>query len=230
MDAACKDHDIAYDSYEDSENRRKADKILINQAIKRIFSGDAKLDERAAALLVTALMSAKVNLSKIGLGLGMKTNRRKMKKRVKRVPKRKTITFGKLVQGARETIKKNKLRKLSDPSSNDTISAAIRSAKEFKRGKIVKTPRVQKLPTFGGSLSRILPILSGLSAIGSITASAGGVAKVIKDIEIAKKQFAKGQYDTNSEKKIGRGLNLIHIAGKGVKGAGFYLKPHQQHH
>lgn len=227
LDAACRDHDIAYETIEDSKGRRKADKILIDRAIKRIFSGDAKLDERAAALLVTALMTAKVKLTKIGLGLGAKTNKKMVKKRVNRSSKRQTIAFGELVRGARESIKGNKLKKLSDSALKGTIRAAIRSAKELKRGKTVKTPRVLKVPKFGGSLSRILPILSGLSAIGSISASAVGVVKALKDIENAKKQLAEGQHNTNEETKIGRALNLIHKTDKTIRGTGFYLKPHQ---
>lgn len=51
LDVACKEHDFAYESCKDSKSRRKADKELIARAFKRIYSGDAKLNERAAALL-----------------------------------------------------------------------------------------------------------------------------------------------------------------------------------
>lgn len=92
-------------------------------------------------------------------------------------------------------------------------------------------PRVLKLPKFGGSLHAILPILSGLSAIGSITASTVGVVKAIKDIEIAKKQLS-GNKSTSAHigkgKRIGRALKLIYKSGKNARGSGFYLKPHRQ--
>lgn len=230
LDVACKDHDIAYAECGDTKSRRKADKVLIQQAIKQIFSKNAKLDERAAALLVSSIMSAKIALTKIGLGLDDKTIKKKKKNRKNR---RKSISFSKLVRGGRESIKKSKL--ISSPL-DETIRAAIRSGREIKRGKTVKVPRVLKLPKFGKSLQSILPILSGLSANGSITASALGVKKAIKDIEIAKKllmienqqQNSSGQQNMSLEKKIGRGLNLIYNSDKNTKGSGFYLKPFQQ--
>lgn len=235
LDVACKNHDLAYAAAEDSKGRRKADKILINQSLKRVFSGDAKLDERAAALLVSALMSAKAGLTKIGLGLGgskkkrKKKKKKKMKRRTKGLTKRKSIAFSKLVRGARQSIKTVKLNGLHDSSLNESIKAAIRRAKHIKRGKIVKIPRVLKLPKFGGNLQAILPILSGLSAIGSITPSAVGVVKAIKDIEIAKKQLKNENFRQHTpEKKIGRTLNLIHKTGINARGTGFYLRPYGQ--
>lgn len=232
LDVACKDHDLAYAECEDTKSRRKADKTLIARAFKRVYSGDAKLDERAAALLVSGLMGAKMGLTKIGLGLGGGRGARKKKsksrsRRHRRASrptrkKKKSIAFGALVRGARESIKKSKSK--SSPL-NETIMAAIRSVKNMKRSKMVKMPRVLKLPKFGGGALAILPILSGLSAIGSITASAAAVVKAIKDIENAKKQNMN-----SGERKIGRGLNLIYTSGKTADGSGFYLKPyhHQQ--
>lgn len=230
LDEACKDHDIAYTTCPDSKSRRKADKKLISQAFRRIYAKDAKLDERAVALLVSALMSAKIGLTKIGLGLNDRKSYRKMNRKRKR-SKRKSISFNKLVQGARESIKKSKLNSLS---IDETIQAAIRSAKETKRGKIIKKlPRVLKVPKFGGNIYSILPILSGLSAIGSITASTVSVVKAIRDIEKAKKHLknnTSGDQQNNDGKKIGRSLNLIYMDGKNAKGAGFYLKSYESHH
>lgn len=212
LDVACKDHDIAYATCEDTKSRRKADKALIARAFKRVFSGDAKLDERTAALLVSGLMSAKMGLTKIGLGLGARKKKRtkRRKKRRKRggVTKKGKYTtpFRKIVSSAKESIKKSKSDSLP---LNKTIMAAIRSAKSVKGRKKVVMPRVLKLPKFGGgSILPILPILSGLSAIGSITATAAGVMKAIKNIE-------------RGEKRIGHGLDLI------AEGSGFYLKPFQ---
>lgn len=220
LDVACRDHDIAYASCEDSKSRRKADKVLIKRAFKRVYSKDAKLDERAVALLVSGLMSAKVGLTKIGLGLGDKRAHKKMKRSGKR--HRKSVAFSKLVRGARESIKQSKLKSIS---SDDAIKAAIRSAKDMKRGKTVKLPRVLKLPKIGGNLQSILPVLSALSSIGSITASTAGVVKSIKDIQLAKKQLM--EQNISGEKKIGRGLDLLYQPDKSVKGLGFYLKPYQ---
>lgn len=235
LDAACKVHDLAYASCEDTKSRRKADKELIARAFKRIYSDDAKLDERAAALLVSGLMGAKIGLTKIGLGIGV-SQRRNMKRksrvsrkqrRIKRKNhvKRKTITFGKLVNEAKNSVKKSKKK---STSLNSTIIAAIRSVQGLKRSKKVKLPRVLKLPKFGAGAHTILPILSGLSAIGAIKTSAAAVVKAINDIENAKKQYISGVYNTNDEKKIGHGLNLIYKTGKTACGTGFYLKPYHQ--
>lgn len=226
LDVACKEHDLAYATVEDSKGRRKADKILINQALKRVFSKDAKLGERAAALLVSAVMGAKRGLTKIGLGLRGKN----IHKKKKRSSKQKSIAFRELVRGAKDSIETTK----ANDSLNGSIIAAIRHAKHIKRGKTVKIPRVLKLPKFGGKVHRylsldfqkIVPLLSGLSAIGSITASAVGVLKAVKDIDIAKKQLMNENY--SSEKKIGRALSLVYKTGKNARGTGFYLKPYHQ--
>lgn len=51
LDELCKTHDIAYATHKDSEERYKADKELASGALKRLFSKDAGLGERAASLL-----------------------------------------------------------------------------------------------------------------------------------------------------------------------------------
>lgn len=240
LDEACKDHDIAYSECTDTKSRRKADNALVARAFKRVYSQDANLSERAAALLVSGIMSTKMGLTKIGLGLGgsgMRVRKKKKKARAKVMRKskrnstrakskrkpstsRKSITFGKLVQAARSGIKRAKVK--SSASLSSTVKAAVKHMRDMKGSKIVKMSRVLKLPKFGGSILSILPILSGLSAIGSITSSAVGVAKAIKDIENAKKLLSKS--NMNGERRIGNGLSLIYKA----KGSGFYLKPSHQ--
>uniref|UniRef100_A0A6P7GHZ1 Uncharacterized protein LOC114342888 n=1 Tax=Diabrotica virgifera virgifera TaxID=50390 RepID=A0A6P7GHZ1_DIAVI len=61
LDAACKQHDIAYSQHSSLEERHKADKELENRAWERVKSKDASIGEKTAALLVTG---------------GMKTNRK----------------------------------------------------------------------------------------------------------------------------------------------------------
>lgn len=222
LDQACKAHDIEYAKVRDSKGRRGADKVLVSKALRRIYSPDAKVGERAAALLVSGLMGAKIGLSKIGLGLKKRGGggRKKVKKmakrrsnRKKRTKSKKTIPFGKLVRHATASIKRSKLNHLTTASSlNSGIKAAIRSVKNMKRNKHVKISRVLKLPKFGGSFIPIVPILTALSAIGSISSTAAGVVKAIKSI----RDFnASG----DNERKIGRGLFLT------KSGSGFYLKP-----
>lgn len=236
LDQACKDHDIIYSKISNSKDRRQADKELVARAFPRIYSEDAKLGERAAALLVSGLMSAKIGLSKIGLGLKKRSNRRRkaktMKTRSRRAKgkkrsgrskksrpkiKRKWIAFSKLVRGVKSRIRKSKLK---PATLNDSVKAAIRSAKDMKRNKTVKMPRVLKLPKFGGSVLPILPIISALSAVGSIPASTAAVIKAIKQIGNAARHNIGGE----TSKKIGRGLYLMRSAS----GSGFYLKPYQQ--
>lgn len=77
LDVACKDHDIAYSKYPDTERRSIADRALAEKAWQRVKSSDASIGERAAALAVTAGMKAK---SAVGGGSRRRkrnTNRRK---------------------------------------------------------------------------------------------------------------------------------------------------------
>ena len=79
LDAACKQHDIAYSKYSDSTNRARADKDLAERAWERVKSEDASLAEKAAAWAVTNIMKAK---SKFGGGV---------KKKKKKVSKKKCL-------------------------------------------------------------------------------------------------------------------------------------------
>lgn len=112
LDRACRDHDIAYENSTNSESRHKADKKLVSRAFKRIYSKNANLSERAAALLVSSLVGAKIGLSKIGLGLNSdsrfnnnntykKMNARRSRTNVVR-RKRKTTTKRKVKGGRRK--------------------------------------------------------------------------------------------------------------------------------
>ena len=66
LDKACKEHDIAYNTYSDIENRNKADELLAQKAFERFKSSDASLGERLIALGITGIMKTK---SKLGMGL-----------------------------------------------------------------------------------------------------------------------------------------------------------------
>lgn len=59
LDVACKDHDIAYSKYTDTERRSIADRALAEKAWQRVKSSDASIGERAAALAVTTAMKTK---------------------------------------------------------------------------------------------------------------------------------------------------------------------------
>jgi hypothetical protein len=61
LDAGCKERDIAYRDRKDLENRRKADKELEHKALGRLFSKDASIGERLAALGTAVVMNRKVS-------------------------------------------------------------------------------------------------------------------------------------------------------------------------
>lgn len=75
LDAACKEHDIAYSQNSDITERLKADKTLQRKAWKRVKSKTSSFGEKAAALLVTAAMKGKRKL-----GMGLKTKKCLVKK------------------------------------------------------------------------------------------------------------------------------------------------------
>src|SRR5215831_4593237 len=60
LDAACREHDIAYSRSNDLANRHVADNILADKARKRIIARDSTLGERAAATAIWAAIKAKI--------------------------------------------------------------------------------------------------------------------------------------------------------------------------
>jgi len=88
LDAACREHDIAYSRSNDLTERH-ADRILGVEARKRITAKDSTLGEKIAATAIWAAMKAK---TKIGMGMKtktkMKTKKKRMKKRVLPTAKR----------------------------------------------------------------------------------------------------------------------------------------------
>lgn len=86
LDKACREHDISYSKYSDSEKRNEADNILIRKAAERLKSKHSNLKEKIAAFIVFLLMKAK---TKIGMGTKRrKTSMRKRKSRILVAPKR----------------------------------------------------------------------------------------------------------------------------------------------
>lgn len=175
MDEHCKTHDIAYSENKDSSKRYEADKELAKGALKRVFSKDASLGERAAALIVTSAMKAKTGLSKFGMGIPNLPKRKK---------KSKNLSFATLVANARQGIKKSKAKTIGA-----AIRAAVSSAKKSKKGKRVKVPRVIKVPKISGGVLPLIPIFAGLSALGSLAGGTAAVVKTVKDIKNARECF-----------------------------------------
>lgn len=83
LDAACKEHDIAYSqNRENISARNVADRELASKAWQRVFSKDSSLGEKAAAYAVTNTMNLK---SKLGMGLKRKKgSKKRLKRRVKK--------------------------------------------------------------------------------------------------------------------------------------------------
>lgn len=205
LDAACKQHDIAYAKHKDSDYRYIADGKLQELAMKRVFSKDASLGERATALAVSAAMKAKRTLSKIGKGFKKKKSR--------------SITFGKLIKDARIAIKKSK-----PASIQAAIKVAVKSVQKSKKGKCVKHPRTLKLPTVTGGVLPLIPIFAGLSALGSIVGSTSGIIRAINEYKDAQNQLEESKRHNRKIEAIAIGKGFYLHPNK--NGNGFYLKPH----
>lgn len=215
LDVACKDHDIAYSKHSDSGERSLADKSLQEAAMKRVFSKDASLGERATALGVAAAMKAKRSLTKVGKGM-TQANKRCVNK------KKKEIAVAKLIKNARAAIKKSK------PENIDSaIKVAIAAVKKHKKGKLVKNPRIIKLPAYTGGVLPLIPIFAGLSALGTIVGSTAGIVNAINNTKNAQKELEESQRHNKTMEAIAIGTK----SGKGFylhpnkNGAGFYLAP-----
>jgi len=85
LDAACREHDIAYSRSNDLGQRHVADRILAARARERITARDSTLGERAAATTVWAAMKAK---TKLGMGMKKPSTTKRRKKRILPVAKR----------------------------------------------------------------------------------------------------------------------------------------------
>lgn len=143
LDEACKLHDIVYENSANSKERNKADKKLVSKAFKRVYSKDVKLGERSAALLVSALVGAKVGLSKIGLGIISNTRMAPRKSRSRRTTTTK-----------RKRERTNGRRKQSSVKFGGSVRRGARKRVQKKR--VTKKTRVLRLPPrfvgmYGGS-------------------------------------------------------------------------------
>lgn len=184
LDSACKIHDLAYAN--PLANRAEADKKLEHSAWNRVKSKDASLGERASAWFVTNAMKIKRKL-----GAGMK------KKKIK------VIGFRKVVNAAR-----NGMKKSNSDNVNILSKLALMAARKEVRGKKIKPhPRVLKIPKIsGGFLPAAIPVLAGLSALGSIVGGVQGIAKAVNDF-----------------KNINNSKSVVPI----TSGKGLYLKPYK---
>ena len=66
LDQACMRHDLAYEKYQDLENRHRADKQLVKFAQKRLLKKNSTFNDKLASLIVAGSIGLK---RKIGMGL-----------------------------------------------------------------------------------------------------------------------------------------------------------------
>lgn len=242
LDAACKQHDIAYSkNREDVEARNVADRILAQKAWERVRADDSTLSERAAAFLVSNIMKVK---NKFGMGMSM-CSRKKSTKNVKppkgkglRKTKKKKRTQQNKIKNMRKksklTLKRimNATSKTSIPNNNSitVIRSAIKGAREAikksggKRNLII--PRIIPVPpTTGGALPLLIPLFAGLSAMGALAGGTAGVVKAINSVKTAENQLKEAQRHNKTMEAIaiGKGLNLKPYK----KGYGIFLKPYK---
>lgn len=220
LDEACKEHDIAYHNSRDLESRHRADAVLAEKAWQRVRAPDARFGERAAAWTVTNIMKAK---RKMGAGTrrSVKRGRVAKKRLAKHQQKMKTIALRKVVNNAREAIKK------AGPVTLDQASRiAVRAAKAYV-GKIdrgntnILVPRVLAVPKSGGLLPLLPALFGGLTALGSLAGGASAVTNAVKAAQNARAKLAE-QKRHNREMEtlaIGHGIYMA----KRRSGYGLYL-------
>ncbi|KYN50305.1 hypothetical protein ALC62_10890 [Cyphomyrmex costatus] len=83
LDAACREHDIAYSQSKDLVSRHSADRALAEKAKERITASDSTLGEKAVATAVWAAMKAKTKL-----GMGVRKRKKSRRTRILSVAKR----------------------------------------------------------------------------------------------------------------------------------------------
>lgn len=206
LDAACKEHDIAYSQHKNLKERHEADKILGDKAWLRAKTSSS-IKERLAALAVTGAMKTK---TKLGLGLNKKPHRKKVAG--KGIAERKKVekTFREAVSKARMAI-----RPIKD--INTAIKVALSTAKNVvKNHKGNLSPRIIPVPKTGGFLP-LIPLFAGLSALGALAGGAAGVAKAVNDASAAKQQLREAERHNKT-------LEAVALQS----GKGFYLRPYRK--
>lgn len=195
LDQACKEHDQSYANK--TANRSEADYKLEKSAWERVKSKDAKLSEKASAWFVTNAMKLKRKM-----GAGIKQSK---------IKKGKKIGLRRVINAARKGMKKI-------PDNNGNVKTLAQYAltaarKEVKgRQKAIPKFRILQVPSIsGGFLPAAIPVLAGLSALGSIAGGVSGIAKAISDFKSA----------SNSKSpvpiKSGKGLYVkLHKKGYGI--------------
>ena len=230
LDAACKNHDIAYSISNNRKIRNQADLKLAEEAWKRVKATDSSLGEKTYAWFVTNLMKAK---AKLGMGLkstktkgGKKTKksgkglRKSPKNRTRRQRHRPKNILNHIIKKTKDVLKEKKPQNLQS-----AIKVAIAEAKKNVIGEKLKQPltRIIPIPKTGGIIPFLLPLFAGLSALGSLGGGVATIAKAINNAKQAQKNLEESKRHNNQMEAlaIGKGLFL----GPYRKGLGLYLNP-----
>lgn len=214
LDAACREHDIAYSTNrENLAARHEADKVLAEKAWQRVFAKDAGIAEKGVAWGIANTMKVKTKL-----GMGVKRKSPKVRKNNK--DKKKKITLKQIVNAAKMSMRSG---------GDDPIKSALKGARDaVKRagGKSkIQSPRILPVPMkIGGFLPFLIPIFAGLSATGALAGGAAGVAKAINDASAAKSQLKENKRHNETMEAIALGKGLYLKPYK--KGMGLHLKPY----
>ena len=213
LDAACKEHDIAYSQNTNDMNaRHTADRTLAEKAWQRVLSSDAKFGERAAAYSVTNAMKLK---SKLGMGLKINSSGRVRKK------KNKMTTFSSIVKKVSKSMVADKKK-----TPKNIISAALKVSRSVIKkagGKNkIKIPRVLPVSSKIGGFLPLVPLFAGLSALGAVAGGTAGIFKTINDVKASKQQLEENKRHNKTMEAIALGKALNLRAHK--QGYGLYLR------
>lgn len=174
-------------------------------AWSRFKSKDASFGEKASSWAVTNTMKIKRKL-----GMGHRRRRRKTTTLTK--------NFNKSIVGdVRNTLKHYKGGKII-AGARMSLKAARKAVKKAGGRKRIKIPRMIPLPKIGGFLP-LLPILAGLSAMGSLAGGAAGVVRAVNKSKEAQRQMEES-------KRHNKAMEAIALGNK--KGSGLYLKPYRK--
>lgn len=203
LDAACKDHDIAYSQNEDLEHRHQADKVLQEKAWSRVKASDVGMSEKAAAWTITNIMKAK---RKLGMGVMTKAFRK--------------AVFNK----AKDVLKRRKGVNLKD-GIKVSLKAARAAVKEAGGRHRIRTPRIIPIPKTGGLLP-LIPIFAGLSALGGLAGGVAGITQAVNKTKNAQRQLEETRRHNTTMEAIALGKKGDGLYMKPYrKGMGLFIKP-----
>lgn len=230
LDAACREHDIAYSQYKDLEARHRADAVLAEKAWQRVWARDANLGEKAAAWSVTNMMKAK---RKLGMGVIKKKCKRKNKRNATKSTTTKKgrgsgklTALGAILRSARQAIKKAKPATVEE-ASKVAFVAARKAVQKSGGKKKIRVPRVIPVPKSGGLLPLLPALFGGLAALGTLAGGASAIAKTVNTAKSAKEKLSEMRRHNEKMEAIalGRGMYLGRRRNKSGFGIWIGKKP-----